>query len=171
MMRIISDNLEELIAAALLSIIGVVMLLQVGLRTVVGAPLSWPEELSQFLFVWASAFGAIGAAKRSGLVRVETVTELLPPVVRTGIKYLILLLTFVLLGVLGSQGWRFASRTSFTAASLPITWAWAYYAAPVFSAIVATRLIQLQLFGYRFLFIEKILKKEHLNQAPDGIVV
>src|SRR5919202_102057 len=106
MARIIGDNLEELLAAALLSVIGVITLLQVGLRTLVGAPLSWPEELSQFLFVWASALGAVGAAKRSGLVRIESVAELLPATLQTLIKYLILLLTILLLCILGWYGWR-----------------------------------------------------------------
>lgn len=171
MIRILGDNLEELIAAALLSVIGLCMLLQVGLRTLFGAPLSWPEELSQFLFVWASSLGAIGAAKRSGLVRVESIAELLPATLQVGVKYLILLVTVVLLGVLGWYGWRLAARTSFTATSLPITWAWLYYAAPTFSVLVVARLIQLQIFGYRFRFIEAVLTRQHLNQAPDGIAI
>jgi TRAP-type transport system small permease protein len=171
MIRIIGDNLEELIAAALLFVIGVCMLLQVSLRTLFAAPLSWPEELSQFLFVWASTLGAVGAAKRSGLVRVESLTELLPAVVQVFAKYLILLLAFSLLCVLGWQGWRLAARTSFTAATLPITWAWAYYAAPVFAAIMIARLSQLQVFGYRFTFIETVFKKEHIHAQPDGIVL
>jgi TRAP-type C4-dicarboxylate transport system permease small subunit len=170
MTRIIGDNLEELIAAALLFVIGSCMLLQVGLRTLIAAPLSWPEELSQFLFVWASALGAVGAGKRSGLVRVEAITELFPAAMQMLVKYAILLLTFALLGVLGWQGSRLASRTSFTAASLPITWAWAYYAAPTFAALMILRLIQLQIFGYRFTFIEAVLRKRHITAQPEGIV-
>jgi TRAP-type C4-dicarboxylate transport system permease small subunit len=171
MTRLIGDNLEELVAAALLAFIGVAMLAQVGLRTLFGAPLSWPEELSQFLFVWASALGAVGAAKRSGLVRVESVAERLPNALQIGLKYVILILTALLLGVVAWQGWRLASRTSFTAASLPITWALAYYAAPAFSLMTMARIIQLQIFGYDFQFVEQVLKRQHLNRTPEGIVL
>src|SRR5215213_4673140 len=81
--RIVVDNIEELVAGALLCVIGTVMALQVCLRSFFGAPLSWPEELSQFLFVWTSALGAVGAGKRYGLVRLEAVAEKLPPTLRT----------------------------------------------------------------------------------------
>ena len=64
--RVLADNFEELAAAALLGVIGGTMALQVCLRSFFGAPLSWPEELSQFLFVWTSILGAVGAGKRHG---------------------------------------------------------------------------------------------------------
>lgn len=153
--RLLFDNFEELIAVGLLVVIGLVMFLQVCLRTVFAAPLSWPEELSQFLFVWASTLGTIGAAKRSSLVRVESIAERLPSLVQTILKYLILVAIIILLGVLGWQGQRLGARTSFTAASLPITWAWAYNAAPVFCGLMIIRLLQVQIFRYPFVFIEK----------------
>jgi TRAP-type C4-dicarboxylate transport system permease small subunit len=161
MPRILIDNFEELIAMGLLCIIGLVMLLQVCLRTFFAAPLSWPEELSQFLFVWASTFGAIGAAKRSFLVSVESIAERLPDGARLILKHLILITIIALLAILGWQGQRLAARTSFTAASLPITWAWAYNAAPVFCALMIIRLLQVQIFRYPFVFIEKTFK--HAN--------
>src|SRR5438874_11719782 len=104
--RILADNGEELVAAALLCIIGVVMAMQVGLRSFFGAPLSWPEELSQFLFVWASALGAVGASKRHGLVRLEAIAEKLPPALRAALDYLILVAIAVLLLILGWKGWQ-----------------------------------------------------------------
>ena len=76
------DNIEELIAVVLLCLIGATIALQVFMRSAFSSPMSWPEELSQFLFVWASVLGAVGAAKRSALVRLETVAEKLPPEVK-----------------------------------------------------------------------------------------
>ena len=64
--RITLDNFEELLAVALLCVIGATMAMQVCLRSFFGAPLSWPEELSQFLFVRAPILGArpqIGRAR------------------------------------------------------------------------------------------------------------
>ena len=80
--KVIADNLEELVAVVLLFLIGISMATQVFMRSVYSAPLSWPEELSQFLFVWASVLGGVGAAKRVGLVRLETVAEKFPTPVR-----------------------------------------------------------------------------------------
>lgn len=150
------DNGEELIACVLLCIIGFAMLVQVFLRTLFATPLSWPEELSQFLFVWCSVFGAVGAAKRLGLVRLGVVADNLPPAVRTVFDYVVLLLILGLLAVLGWYGWNLMSRTSFSFATLPITWAWAYAAAPALSILLGIRLIQHQLFRYRFQFIETL---------------
>lgn len=161
--RIVFDNAEELVALALLCVIGVVMATQVFLRTLFDTPLSWPEEFSQFLFVWCSVLGAIGAAKRLGLVRLGVVSDNLPPKLRHLFDYVVLVLVLVLLGVLGWYGWNLMMRTSFSFATLPITWAWAYAAAPVLSVLLGARLIQLQLFRYRFVFIEKLL-------APPGAV-
>lgn len=151
------DNGEELVALVLLCVIGIVMVAQVVLRTVFSAPLSWPEELSQFLFVWCSALGSIGAAKRLGLVRLGVVADNLPVGLRKLFDYLVLLLILVLLAVLGWYGWNLMMRTSFSATTLPITWAWAYAAAPTLSVLMAIRLIQLQMFHKRFVFIETLL--------------
>ena len=152
--RLLADNAEELLALVFLGIIGFSMAAQVLLRTVFHAPLSWPEELSQFLFVWASAFGAIGAAKRLGLVKLGVVADNLPASLRKIFDVLVLVAILALLAVLGWKGWQLTLRTSFSAATLPITWAWAYAAAPAVSILMALRLVQLQLFNYRFIFIE-----------------
>jgi len=155
--KIIIDNLEELVAVALLLLIGVALAAQVFMRTFLSAPLSWPEELAQFLFVWASSLGAVGAAKRFGLVRVESVVERLPASLRRGLDVLILVAIAILLTVLGWQGWQMASRSTYAAATLPITWAWMYSAATVFAVLVWTRLLQAQIFKYRFTFLETVL--------------
>ena len=90
--KILFDNGEELVAMALLAVIGLSIATQVFMRTLFGAPLSWPEELSQFLFVWASVLGAVGAAKRFGLVRVETIAEKFPKGVGRVVDVVILVL-------------------------------------------------------------------------------
>lgn len=167
-LRVLGDNFEELVAVALLFIIGVSMSLQLGLRTIFAAPLSWPEELSQFLFVWASTLGAVGAAKRVGLVRIDSLVERLPVALQTILSYVVLATTIVLVGLIGWKGAQLAARTSFTAATLPITWAWAYVAAPTFAVLLVVRLIQLQIFRYRFTFIETPVTSEFAGAAQEG---
>lgn len=155
-LRVCADNLEELVAAALLAVIGISMAVQVLLRTLFDAPLGWPEELSQFLFVWASTLGAIGAIKRRGLIRLEFVVDLMPRPLATVAAWIVLAGTILVLGLLFWYGLSLARRTSFTATALPITWAWAYAAAPAFAGLAILRLIQLNLFTYRFSFAEQV---------------
>ncbi|MDB5856668.1 MAG: hypothetical protein JWQ76_357 [Ramlibacter sp.] len=166
--RVVADNFEELMAVALLCVIGAIMAAQVCLRSFFGAPLSWPEELSQFLFVWASALGAVGAGKRHGLVRLEAVAEKLPPAIGRVVDHLILAAVVILLGVLGWKGWQLGANTSFAAATLPLTWAWLYAAAPAFSVLMIVRLVQLQVLGYRFAFIESLFPGQHGGAGPEG---
>jgi TRAP-type C4-dicarboxylate transport system permease small subunit len=148
------DNWEELLAAGLLLVIGATMVLQVLLRTVFGAPLEWPEELSQFLLVWASALGAIGAIKRAALVRVDYLLERLSPGTRALADWVICVAICGILAILGWMGWELASRTSTVATALPITWAWAYAAAPVLAVLAVVRLLQIQVLSHRFAFFE-----------------
>lgn len=152
--RILMDSWEELLAAALLAVIGAVMAVQVLLRTLFAAPLEWPEELSQFLMVWASVLGGVGAVKRATLVRVDYVLERLSPLWRALFDWIICIALCGVLVVLGWTGWQLASRTSTVATVLPITWATAYAAAPALAVIAIVRLLQAQLFRYRFAFFE-----------------
>ena len=167
--RVLLDNWEEMLAAGLLLVIGITMVLQVLRRTVFGAPLEWPEELSQFLLVWASALGGVGAIKRAALVRVDYVLERLSPVGRMVVDGVIYAAICGVLVVLGWTGWQLTSRTSTLATSLPITWAWAYAAAPLLAILAIVRLLQLQVLGYRFAFLEvMVLHRPVVGAEADG---
>lgn len=166
--KIILDNLEELVAVGLLCIVGASLSLQVFMRTVFSAPLSWPEELSQFLFVWASVLGTVGAAKRFGLVRVESIVERLPGWARKLTDRLTLILAALVLCVLGWQGLQMALRSTYAAATLPITWSWMYSAATAFALLLYARLLQTQVFKYRFTFLELVLAGDRTSAGSDG---
>jgi TRAP-type transport system small permease protein len=169
--RVLIDSFEELIAAALLLAIGCTMALQVFLRTVFGAPLEWPEELSQFMMVWASALGAVGAIKRVALVRVDYLPERVPPAWRRLFDWVVLASVCGVLVILGWNGWELTSRTSTVATALPITWAWAYAAAPVLSILAIVRLLQSRLLDYRFAFLEvAVLQRPMAGSEVDGAV-
>ena len=152
--RVLMDSFEELLAAGLLAVIGCTLGLQVFLRTVFGAPLEWPEELSQFLMVWASALGAVGAIKRAALVRVDYVLDRLSRAWRRLADFIILGAICGTLVTLGWMGWQLTTGNSTVAIALPITWAWAYVVAPVLSSLAIGRLLQARLLGYRFAFFE-----------------
>jgi TRAP-type C4-dicarboxylate transport system permease small subunit len=165
--RILSDSLEEIIAASLLGIIAIAMGLQVVMRTLFDAPLGWPEELAQFLFVWASLFGAIAAIKRSELIRVEFLLDRLSKLQRRIVEGFVVIAVCAFLAILFWNGWQLASRTSFAATALPVTWAWAYAAIPVFSVFASVRLVQARWFKYDFIRIENLWPRE--EQKPEEL--
>lgn len=164
--RVAADNAEEMLAALLLLVIGTSMAVQVVLRTLFDAPLTWPEELSQFLFVWASVLGAVGAMKRQQLIRLELIVESMPRALLPVVNALVLVGCVAVLCLLGWYGWRLAGRTSFAATTLPITWAWAYAAAPAFAVLGILRLLQRSLLSYRFVFIETVFAARRPAAQP-----
>ncbi len=150
--RVVMDNAEELLAVALVLAIAAIMAAQVFLRTFLDAPLSWPEELSQFFMVWAALLGGLGALKRSELIRVEVIAHRVPPAAQRILVWVQAALVIVLLVAFMKGGFDLAGRSRMRAASMPLSWYWAYIAAPAFSVIAVARLVQKTL-GYEFTFI------------------
>ena len=58
------------IAAALLVVAVTVMAIQVGLRLFFNAPMSWPEEVVRYAFVWIVYLGSAVAVARDSHIRV-----------------------------------------------------------------------------------------------------
>jgi TRAP-type C4-dicarboxylate transport system permease small subunit len=75
-------NLEEYVSAFLVGLMILCLMLQVGVRIVIGAGLAWTEELSRFCFIWAVYVGASLAAKRAAHVRISAQFLLAPVKVR-----------------------------------------------------------------------------------------
>jgi TRAP-type C4-dicarboxylate transport system permease small subunit len=123
----------------------------------------------QFLIVWASALGAVGAIKRVALVRVDYLVTRVPRSVCRLFDGIVVVTVCGVLVVLGWAGWQLTQRTSTVATVLPITWAWAYAAAPVLSILGMVRLVQSRVIGYRFaLFEVAILRRRMSGAEPDG---
>lgn len=75
-------NLVHIVAAALLITSVVVMAVQVGLRLFFNAPLSWPEEVVRYSFVWVVYLGSVVAISRDSHIRVLVMIEPYGPRVR-----------------------------------------------------------------------------------------
>lgn len=87
--RWLDEHLEEYFLSTMLILIACVMMLQVIMRYVFNASLSWAEELSRYAFIW-SALVSIGySIKKRCILKVDTFVEAIPPKV----KYVVI--TFV----------------------------------------------------------------------------
>lgn len=84
----LNEHLEEYILNILLIVISCVMMLQVIMRYVFNASLSWAEEVSRYAFIW-SALVSIGySIKERSILRVDTFVEVLPKGLRNIITIL-----------------------------------------------------------------------------------
>ncbi|NMC32762.1 MAG: TRAP transporter small permease [Veillonellaceae bacterium] len=88
-----------LIMAALV----IVTTMQVVFRVAFTA-LTWSEELSRYLLVWGTFFGATLAYKRGNHIAVTFVIDFFPARLRTGFNVLIYLLSLVFFVVVAQQG-------------------------------------------------------------------
>lgn len=156
-LKVVFDNAEEILATVLLVITLLAIALQITARSAFNAPLVWPEMLAQFLFLWASVLGTVGAIKRFELIRIDSLLLWAPRPVRAVLEWIGWVSICALLVVLGFKGWQLAMRTTTLATPLPITWAWGYAAAPTFSICALLRLCQMKFFDYRFMLVESFL--------------
>ncbi|MBC7330916.1 MAG: TRAP transporter small permease [Synergistetes bacterium] len=76
--RWLDQHLEEFILGLLLVLISCVMLLQVFMRYVVGASLSWAEEFCRYLFVWSSLLSIGYSIREKTILRVDSLVEAMP---------------------------------------------------------------------------------------------
>ena len=100
----------------------IVTTLQVVFRVFFNA-LTWSEELSRYLLVWGTFFGATMAYKRGNHIAVTFVVDLLPGRVRTAFLILSYLLSMVFFVVIAVQGMKMIQMQVFQispAMSLPM---------------------------------------------------
>ena len=144
-LRWLDEHFEEYVLSGLLVVISVVMMLQVIMRYVFNASLSWAEEASRYAFVW-SALVSIGyTIKENSILKVDTLVEALP----AGLKHL--LITLINLSVTLFFGYLFISSipavkrvvlTGQTSPALKIPLGWIYFAAIAGFFLATVRSIQ-----------------------------
>lgn len=101
MLRRISDGLrtiEEILALCVVGLMALVISTQVVARYGLDRPLSWPEELSEFLFITLTFIGATAVLKRGGHFSMDALVQSLPDTARR----LIHRLSMMLMGVLAA---------------------------------------------------------------------
>src|SRR5262245_11513248 len=126
-------NIVHAVAAALLITSVVVMAVQIGLRLFLNAPLSWPEEVVRYSFVWVVYLGSVVAVSRDTHIRVLVLIEPYGPRVRLFSDVLSWLVNVFCFGFLlywcADLAWKYKDAQFYT---LP-GWSqlWYYLALPV----------------------------------------
>lgn len=74
----LNDSLEEFLMVVSLILMTVIMGIQVFSRYVLGASLSWSEELTRYIFVWAGFLSVSFCTKRCVSIKIEQFVSMFP---------------------------------------------------------------------------------------------
>ena len=145
MLKLIDEHFEEAIVVVLMALMSVLIGVQIFMRYVMGASLSWSEELSRYFFIWATYIGIAYAVRKDAHIRVTMGTDLLSA---RGQAY-VRVLTHIVFGAFALfvmyQGWFMVEKTlrfGQKSASLGIPMGIIYLAPFTGFLLVLLRLIQ-----------------------------
>jgi len=96
------QRLLDVAAALLIAAMTLLVALQVTFRYVINYTLPWSEELSRYVFLWASFLGACAALCRGGHLGVDSVVVRLPAAAR---RFLARLVAVLIVGFALLVGW------------------------------------------------------------------
>lgn len=145
MLKYLDEHFEESLVVLMMAAMSVIIGLQIFMRYVMGASLSWSEELSRYLFIWATYLGVAYGVRKDAHIRVSMVTDMMSPRNAAYIR----ILTHVIFGAFAVfvmyQGWIMVEKTfrfGQKSASLGIPMGFVYLAPLTGFAFTILRLVQ-----------------------------
>lgn len=138
---------EFTLAQVLLWLFVVLTSLQVIMRYVFNAPLTWPEELTQILLVWMTFIAAVGLSRAKIHIRIEIVEEMIGDRGRHAMDAVFNLLTVVFMVLLVVGGWDMFQQLEFERTPA-LRWKWNIIYAVVPLSAAAMFVIHLLQFLY-----------------------
>ncbi|MEB1807473.1 MAG: TRAP transporter small permease [Bacillaceae bacterium] len=133
-----------LISITMCSLI-VIMSSQVFMRYVMNASLSWPEEISRYLFIWIAFIGISYATKGDLHLKIDILLEYVSPKIQSMfavLRDIAIFLFSVIMVIGGIDVYNNLSGTMQTSAALGIPFKYVYLALPVGFGLTALRIIQ-----------------------------
>lgn len=134
-------QVEELLAAAMLCIIAVLVFLSAIARTI-GHPLNWAQDISLLLFAWLTFIGSDVVIRHGHLIRIDMIFNKFPKVMRRTLNVIYDALIIVFLVVLVIFGFRLVSQSwNRVFNTLPLSYAWCTLSVPVGSLLMVFTLV------------------------------
>ena len=84
----LDENLEEVLLVIALATMAVIMGIQVIARYIFGASLSWSEELTRYIFIWAGFLSVSYCTKKCISIKIEQFVSRFPTIIRQLFGYL-----------------------------------------------------------------------------------
>ena len=150
LLKLLDEKFELWICISLMSCLTVVLGIQVFMRYVMSASLSWSEELSRYMFVWLVYIGVSYGSKVMRHIKIDAGLYLFPKGIRRHVVIVGDLIFFVFALIIVYYSWGLVVRQYMfnqlsPAMQIPM---WIVYAAP-FVGFSLTALRQLQTIVYR----------------------
>lgn len=145
MLKLVDEHFEEAIIVLLMAVMSLIIGGQIFMRYVMGASLSWSEELSRYLFIWATYLGVAYAVQKDAHIRVSMGTDMLSPRGQIWARILSHAIFAVFALYVMYQGWFLVEKTfrfGQKSASLGIPMGLVYLAPFTGFALTVLRLIQ-----------------------------
>ncbi|MFD0711997.1 TRAP transporter small permease [Paenibacillus sp. GCM10027626] len=101
-----------LLLAIMIGLMCVFILMQISSRYFLHISLSWTEEVSRYLMIYAAFFGAAIALRNKSLIAVEFIAEKMTADKRKFLKALILFISIIFFGVVLFQGLQLVDKVS-----------------------------------------------------------
>ena len=144
------DNCIEVVSAAVVVALAVIVFIQVFNRFVLKTPLAWSEDLAMLLFQWVVFLGAALGVKRMRHFGIELVVRQLPERVRLRLELLTPIVMAVVALVMIFQGWTilgFNRNRMF--GTMELSYTWAFLPIPLAGALILLYLIQMEIRRWR----------------------
>lgn len=137
------ETVVDWVAIALFSIMFVLIVVQIVLRSIFNAPLIWSEELARYIFVWVSFLGWIIASRRRSHLGVDIILNALPRAAQRALNILIAAATLVFAGVMFWTGLAIVERNSdIETVTLFFSFGVVYVIVPVAALLIAVYAIR-----------------------------
>ncbi len=145
LLKLINGKFEEIFLVVILVIMVVLVFLQVCMRYVFQASLSWSEELARYMFLWIIWVGAAYATKEGSHISLDIITSRLPrkgQILTNALKYIIWIAFTIFLAYISWQLTFIIFERGQVSAAMRIPMGFAYASIPTGITLMLIRLIQ-----------------------------
>lgn len=135
----IGDAVDKVCGVLIVLMVGAMVIIttaqiiwRVGSGVIPGMrPLSWSEEVTRFLLIWATFLGATCVYRRGGNIAITAIRSLFPEKVRKALGVAVHIVCFLLFAVLLYYGVMYCNKQVRTAAALPVKMKYIYMCLPI----------------------------------------
>jgi len=144
------DSLIEVVCAALMVALAVIVFIQVFNRFILQTPLAWSEDLAMLLYQWVVFVGAALGVKRMRHFGIELVVRQFPEAWRHRIELLTPLVMLVVAVVMMVQGYALLGlNMNRTYSTMNLSYTWAFLPIPLGGVLIIIYLIQMEVQRWR----------------------
>ncbi len=158
----ISDALDKIFGVLIVLMIAAMVIIttaQIICRTWFTA-LSWSDEVTRYLLIWSTFFGATCVYRHSGNISITFVQNAFPAKVSRVLRVLVHAVCLVLFAVLLYYGCMYTGKLSKTATALPIKMKYIFVCIPVSMAVM--------MFHAFVMMLDELLAKPNAEKEVKG---